>query len=286
MTTRVILIFLFFLTPFFVNAAEIEIKPKYLIQGEPVLITVSGINALSEIKSAYFGKQQLNFFLYKGKISALGAIDLVEGVGTSTVIVNLKNGNKISKDVFKNARPKVEAKIDIPEKLGGNTKAAVQKLVTNLIDEQAVVKKITEVVKPKPFWKENFRFPLANPVITDTYGYSRNTVGYLISHKGTDFRAKVGTPILSINRGIVRDNKTYPTFGRVVIVDHGFGLYSMYLHLSKVKVNIGELVLPGQVVGFSGDSGYVTGAHLHLTIRINGISIDPEKFFELFDVKI
>ena len=54
------------------------------------------------------------------------------------------------------------------------------------------------------------------------------------------------------------------------------------MHLSKIKVNVGELVEQGQIIGLSGSTGYATGPHLHLTIRINNISIDPMKFLELF----
>ncbi len=278
---------LFLVSPFAnVQAAEIKVKPEKPIQGEPVLITILDIVNLSNIKKAHIDKQSLNFFQYQGEFSSLGSIDLLGKVGTSTVVIELKNGSKIFKEIFVSDRPKIEAPIDIPQKLGGNTKIAAQKLVSNLIDEQAMVKKITEIVRTKPFWKEKFRFPVTNPTVTDTYGYSRDTVGYSIAHKGTDFKADVGTPILAINRGVVRDNKTYPTFGRTIIIDHGFGLYSMYLHLSKVKVNVGELVIPGQTIGLSGDSGYATGPHLHLSIRINGISIDPEKFYQLFGLKI
>ena len=57
---------------------------------------------------------------------------------------------------------------------------------------------------------------------------------------------------------------------------------SFYLHLSEIKVEVGEVVELGQIVALSGATGYTLGAHLHLGIRINDIAIDPEKFFELF----
>jgi murein DD-endopeptidase MepM/ murein hydrolase activator NlpD len=54
------------------------------------------------------------------------------------------------------------------------------------------------------------------------------------------------------------------------------------MHLSRIKVNVGELVQQGQTIGLSGQTGYAESPHLHLTIRINGISIDPIKFFAMF----
>ena len=278
--------FILISTPFTLRAAQIEFMPASPIQGEPVLITLYGVSATSSIKDGFFNKQPLNFFIYEGKTLALAGIDLLGKIGTSSVIVNFKDGTKIFKELIVSERPKIEMPMEIPQKLGGNTKVAAQKLITNLISEQATIGKISSIVKSKIFWKEKFRFPIMDPIVTDNYGYSRDTVGYSISHKGTDFKAEIGTPVLAINRGVVRDNNTYTSFGKTIIVDHGFGLYSMYMHLSKTKVNVGQLVLPGQVIALSGDTGYTTGAHLHLTIRINGISIDPIKFYELFGVRI
>ena len=57
---------------------------------------------------------------------------------------------------------------------------------------------------------------------------------------------------------------------------------SFYMHLSKISVNQGELVLPGQLIGYAGQTGYAEQPHLHLTVRINNISIDPIKFLDLF----
>jgi len=272
--------------PLFSIAAEINFFPEKVIQGEPVLITLNDVASLSEVKSAFVGKTPINFFLWQGEAAAFYGADLNKAAGTSTVSVLLSDGTKLTKDFYISKRPKIESTVPIPEKLGGNTKAAATKLVKNLINEQEIIGKISGVVKPKSFWKEKFVYPVSKPVVTDNYGYSRDTVGYVIAHKGTDFKAPKSTEIYSINRGVVRDVRTYPSFGKTVIVDHGLGLYSMYMHLSKTKVNVGQLVLPGQIIGLSGDTGYATGAHLHLTIRLNGTSIDPVKFYELFGMKI
>jgi murein DD-endopeptidase MepM/ murein hydrolase activator NlpD len=86
---------------------------------------------------------------------------------------------------------------------------------------------------------------------------------------------------MAINRGVVRIVHTYRDYGKTIVVDHGLGVMSFYMHLSKIYVAPGELVLPGEVIGKSGHTGYAEQPHLHLTIRIGGISIDPVKFFAL-----
>jgi murein DD-endopeptidase MepM/ murein hydrolase activator NlpD len=121
-----------------------------------------------------------------------------------------------------------------------------------------------------------------NPVVTDLYGTVRETGVYSVTHRGTDFRASIGTDVYPINRGVVRFAGTLPTYGKAVIVDHGLGITSLYLHLSKIHVVVGQLALPTQIIGKSGDTGFSGGPHLHLSIKIDGVSIDPETFLVLF----
>lgn len=277
---------IFFSSPGILFASAIEVKPEIVLQGEPVLITLPDIFTSSKITKATFNNSRVDFFIWNGKASAFYGVDLNAAAGTSTISVTLNDGTTLTKDILILKRPKIEVPLGIPEKLGGNTKVAAKKLVTNLINEQQIIGKISGIIKPKSFWKENFIYPVSNPIVTDNYGYNRDTIGFVIAHKGTDFKAAGGTEVLAINRGVVRDARTYPSFGKTIIVDHGLGLYSMYMHLSKIKVNVGQLVLPKQVIGLSGDTGYATGAHLHLTIRMNGTSIDPIKFYQLFGLKI
>ena len=134
----------------------------------------------------------------------------------------------------------------------------------------------------KSLWKEKFIAPLRQIVVTSPYGNSRKTGEYAIPHKGTDYKAPEGTEILAINRGVVRFAKTLRNHGKTIVIDHGQGVMSFYLHLSKFKVKKGVVVERGKVIALSGATGYTLGAHLHFGLRINDIAIDPEKFFELF----
>ena len=131
-------------------------------------------------------------------------------------------------------------------------------------------------------WTKKFIPPLATTFIVDPYGYSRKTGDYTIAHKGTDFRAEEGTAVYAMNRGVVRLAKKSPIYGNMVVIDHGLGLMTFYLHLSKITVMQGELIEQSKILGYSGQTGYALGPHLHLSIRINNQSIDPVKFMALF----
>lgn len=275
----------FFLSVFGIATAQatpsLIIFPEIPIQGEPIMVTVEGVTEISEVASITFGTTPLNVFLYKGQPTAFFGFDLNRRPATTTLTVLLQNGSVLTKEIVVKAREKVEAPLGIPQKLGGNTPQAATKLVTTLVQENQSLLGLR--TGTKAFWKEPFRYPIANPVVTDEYGYSRKTGSYSIAHKGTDFRAAEGTRVMAMNRGVVRVAKEYRNYGKTIVVDHGFGLQTFYMHLSRINVNVGELVLPGQVIGRSGKTGYAESPHLHLTVRINEVSIDPMRFLAFFE---
>ncbi len=250
-----------------------------VLQGEPLLVLFKGVTSTSSIKRATFNGETLGLFQYKNTVAAFVGIDLKQKPITYTLSAILVDGTVLERTVVVLERPKVEAPFGIPEKLGGNTVKSQTTLVSTLASENASLANIR--TGTKAFWKEPFNFPLRNVVVTDSYGYSRQTGAYSIAHKGTDFRAPEGTEVFAINRGVVRIAKTYRNYGKTVVVDHGLGVMSFYMHLSKINVAVGNLVVPGQVVGLSGKTGYAEQPHLHLTIRVQGVSIDPVVFFSL-----
>ena len=261
----------------FAQTSSLSFFPAQVVQGEPLMIQV---NNNSPVQKITFDGRKLDVFIYGGKPTAFYGIDLRKKTGTYDVITEFSNGSTIKSTITVGERKKIEAPLGIPEKLGGNTTQSQNNLVSTLAEENKTLESI--YTGKKAFWTLKFAQPLEKITITDEFGYSRKTGSYSIAHKGVDYRASEGTKVMSINRGVVRLTRNYRNYGKVIVVDHGLGLMSFYLHLSKIKVNEGELVQRGQVIGLSGQTGYATAPHLHLSIRINGISVDPVKFFNLF----
>jgi len=99
-------------------------------------------------------------------------------------------------------------------------------------------------------------------------------------HTGIDFTAPIGTPLYATGDGVVERIKGKMSgYGKVVIINHGYGYESLYAHMSKIIVRPGEKVKRGQVIGYVGNTGRSTGPHVHYEIKKNGKPINPVHFF-------
>ena len=128
-------------------------------------------------------------------------------------------------------------------------------------------------------WTEPFLRP-RDSRITSGFGRGREFNGTVTSrHMGTDFAGAIGAPVRAANRGVVRIVGSFYYGGNVVYVDHGIGLTSAYLHLSRQLVAEGDTVDRGQVLGRVGATGRVTGPHLHLIVRYGRVTVDPLSLF-------
>lgn len=168
-------------------------------------------------------------------------------------------------------------------------KPASKKLLERIKQEREEANRIYSTFTPKRHWKHKFKQPLTSKITSD-FGVARLYNGILRSyHGGTDFRAATGTKIKASNDGIVVIARQRYYAGGSVVIDHGEGIYSLYYHLSKVHVKVGDRVKQDEVVGLSGATGRVTGPHLHFGFMVRGTQVDPLDFIAkinaLFDKK-
>jgi murein DD-endopeptidase MepM/ murein hydrolase activator NlpD len=98
-------------------------------------------------------------------------------------------------------------------------------------------------------------------------------------HEGIDFHAPVGTEVFATADGVVKDVRTSQTFGKVIVIDHGYGLETFYAHLSDYNVRKGEKVVRGNLIGFVGNTGLSRGPHLHYEVHIFKREVDPVNYF-------
>jgi len=265
----------------YAHGGEFVFTPALVMQGEPFMLTVKGID-IRDVKKLTFDGKRIPVFVHNGKPTALVGVDLSARAGKHNVRLETLDLDRVDGVVLVQERKKITAPLGIPAKLGGNTKVAQENLVTVLSKENGVLARV-KMTDPALF-KEAFSAPLENMFVTDAYGYLRETGSYSIPHKGTDFRASLGTQVKAINDGVVRLSRDFTVYGKTVAIDHGGGVVSFSMHLSKLAVKEGQKVVKGDIIALSGDSGYAEKPHLHLSVRLSGVSVDPMKFFALFDI--
>jgi murein DD-endopeptidase MepM/ murein hydrolase activator NlpD len=148
--------------------------------------------------------------------------------------------------------------------------------------ENAQSRQVSLAARDSPrLWQGPFQVPRAART-TSVFGAARVYNGQVKSrHTGTDFAGPVGAPVAAAGRGVVALVADFYLAGKAVYIDHGGGLVTAYFHLSQTAVAQGDTVTGGQRIGSVGQSGRVTGPHLHWVARYGLISVDPMSLLQL-----
>ena len=150
------------------------------------------------------------------------------------------------------------------------------------------ISQICQATEPKKLWQGAFLRNLgatkAGFADDRTYRYNSEVVSRQV-HLGIDIAGVNHNEILAANHGKVIFVGEIGIYGNVVVLDHGYGLHSLYGHLSQAKVRQGDYVRKGDLIALSGDSGLVFGDHLHFEMRVNGVPVNPIEWFDEVWVK-
>ncbi|MBI5408255.1 MAG: M23 family metallopeptidase [Nitrospirae bacterium] len=130
-------------------------------------------------------------------------------------------------------------------------------------------------------WDGRFAVPTGT-AISEVFGVKRVMNGKKTSvHCGIDYKGQTGTPVRAVNSGKVVLREELFFGGNTVVIDHGTGLFSVYMHLSGFHVAKDEKVSKGQMIGLVGMSGRATGPHLHFGFNLQGVKVNPLSIFKL-----
>lgn len=132
-------------------------------------------------------------------------------------------------------------------------------------------------------WDWPFVIPVPGGIVTSRFGGSRIYNGGVLAahHTGVDFRRAIGEPVQATADGQVIAAEMFDIRGNMIIIDHGYGVFSQYAHLAEFYVQPGQFVQRGQIIGAAGSTGRANGPHLHFEIIVNGIPIDPIRWLAL-----
>ena len=152
------------------------------------------------------------------------------------------------------------------------------------VDEIERMRTLYRAVSGERLWNGPWLRPVAGDKPGTGFGARRVINGKpRAPHSGIDFPAAIGTPVIAANRGRVALVGDFFFPGRLVILDHGLGLYTLYFHLDTIRVREGDLLERGQTLGTVGMTGRVTGPHLHFGAQIGASRIDPAVLLDLAD---
>lgn len=260
------------------QTGNVTLTPAAVYAGAPELIRVHAPEARS-VTGEWFGKK-IEFFQKGNNWYALAGVDVETPVGPSALHITAQTASG-SIDLSRNVA------IEEPHYRTG-TLSVAPKFTSPNPEEMKQIEAGIEIKKRvfatsanHPLWSGDFRVPVKAEA-TDSFGTRRIFNGKLASiHKGADFRAHMGTPVHAANSGVVVLAQQLYFEGNCVVIDHGLGLYTIYMHLSRIDVKEGQQVKTGELLGLSGATGRVTGPHLHWAVRWQDAYLDPLKLLRL-----
>ena len=265
---------------------QVELYPPVagrarVAQGEALLVRVkSEAGGIQEAVGEVFGSSLPLVRSEDGWVGLFG-VDMDREPGKYSLVLRLKlaDGREKEKRVpFEiQARDYGTERLTLPANM---VELSAEDLARVQADQQALAQ-AWKTPASERYWSGPFQRPVPGEVHA-VFGKRRIINGQPKSpHTGQDLAAALGDPVAASNAGRVVLVRDCFFSGNSVVVDHGLGLYSMYFHLSEVKVKEGELVEKGQVLGLIGMSGRATGPHLHWGFRLLGARVDPEAILAL-----
>jgi murein DD-endopeptidase MepM/ murein hydrolase activator NlpD len=251
--------------------------PARIVNGSPVVVRVTTPKPASEVTGTWLGHALAFTFDQRTKTwIALGGASLETKPGSYPIELHAKTpaGQPISFTkqipVQRQRYPRVVLKV--PERYTAPSPEDQREIDQDKKTKEEAFKTLS----PDREWSGSFAPPVTAQ-ISELFGVQRVFNGSVkATHQGLDFRVPAGTQVAATNSGKVILARPLFFEGNCIVIDHGQGLLTLYLHLSKFLVNEGDEVKKGQQIGISGGSGRATGPHLHLAVRWQGEYLNPQ----------
>ena len=216
------------------------------------------------------GEREIAVLPQSGKWYAIVGIALSVEPGTHTLAVDAANGlSKIDFEVndFKYEEQRIVLKDD--------RTVNPAPLDMERIKKENVRIAVVKAYRHETLLSDGFELPL-DGILTSPFGLRRFFNDQpRRPHGGIDIAADTGTPIYAPGDGLVVDTGDYFFNGNTLFLEHGLGLQTFYAHMSKIHVQTGDKVKAGDLIGEVGETGRVTGPHLHWSVGLNGTWVDP-----------
>jgi murein DD-endopeptidase MepM/ murein hydrolase activator NlpD len=250
---------------------------SFSVQAMPQEALVPGGIALLEIPDykpgtkVYFNNKRLAVFNYQDRWLAMAGIGLSTKPGGYALSVHTADGSTVDSTFTIKYKKYDEQHLTIKNK---------RKVNPNKKDNQRISKEYTRKIKSRKQYSEkqptvDFIWPI-NGRISSIFGLRLFfNEQERRPHSGLDIAAAEGTPIKAVADGTIIDTGDFFFSGNMIYLDHGQGIVTLYAHLSKISVKAGDKIKQGEIIGLVGQTGRVTGPHLHFAVYANQTLIDP-----------
>ncbi len=263
-------------------ALAVSVTPQSLTPGEPLRVTVKDV-PIGATLSGRFLDRDLVFLSTSagGDKQAFAGVDLDVDPGVHRLEVTVRGADgEISTHAL-------ELQIDAKEypleslKVEPKYVEPPPEVSARIARESAALKALWRAASPEMLFDGTVQRPLEG-VKGRNFGRRRVFNGKPRSpHSGTDLSAPQGTPVQAAAGGVVALADDHYFSGRIVVLDHGGGIYTAYAHWAQIEVATGDTVRAGVTIGRVGATGRVTGAHLHWGARVGGARVDPDSLLML-----
>jgi murein DD-endopeptidase MepM/ murein hydrolase activator NlpD len=257
-------------------------QPASLVNGAPVLFTVAPPVRLTSLSATWLAHEVL--FSYDAASKewyGIAGIGLQTRPGTYTLELKGTTARaaviSFSRKITVRAAKYPSIKVTVAKRFTQPSKEQLERIQ----QDKTVKQDVFHHTDPEREWAGKFRPPV-EAAVSDVFGTRRTFNGKMQSlHQGLDYAVTTGTPVAAANAGTVLLAGPLYFEGNCVVLDHGQGLLTLYLHLSKLKVKQGERLARGQEIGLSGGTGRATGPHLHFAVRWQGTYVNPATLLTL-----
>ncbi len=257
---------------------NLRLNPMPPKQGQSVSIQFTTSVEMNEVEGKFL-ERPLIPMLENNTYYAIGAVHSFTNAGVYSLTLRF-----LTKD---NERIQYELRFWVDDAGYGSEAINVPSDRANLLEPSLVQDELNRVAalmsgfNPKRYFNSLMIVPSSGQV-TSYYGTRRSYNGspYNTFHGGTDFGGNVGSAVTAPADGIVVLAEPLLVRGNAVIIDHGWGVYTGYWHLSEINVQVGQEVQKGTLLGLLGSTGLVTGAHLHWEMWVQGVQVDPMQWVQ------
>lgn len=271
------------------NEATLTLSSKEVAQGEVLVVEAQGPVtklrlgekeiALAELETPTSSTAQQ---ADRRKIAVIG-FDTRAKVGLRTLRFETPSGTK-TKEFRVVERTYPVTRIVVPEKLAkeGVTSGDLAESISE--SDNVTLADIVKAETAQYHIKDQFVEPTDEWVNVGGFGNVRKDQYGSIRHLGVDLKGKTGDPVYAAGRGVIVFAGELQNYGKSVVIDHGVGIFSIYLHLSAIEKGPNTPVAAGERIARIGNTGaYTLEPHLHFSIKVHGVSVDPRAFIDTFN---